>query len=138
MKSNNTRDIVNQQPPAVITLVGSSKYIEHFAVMAWLLEKERGAIVLGLHYLPPYYAACTDHQAEAEGVAEHFDELHLRKIDISDSIFVLNVNGYIGESTLREIAYAIKQGKTIEWLNSPENLETLFEQDQSPAHQVSS
>jgi len=38
--------------PKIITLCGSTRFIEHFAVMAWELEKQ-GAIVLGLHYLPP-------------------------------------------------------------------------------------
>ncbi len=85
--------------------------------MAWNLEKE-GAIVLGLHYLPPGYAAESSHQAEAEGVAAHFDELHLRKIDMSDSIFILNVNGYIGESTQREIEYAERHNKPVSYLEA--------------------
>ena len=109
--------------PIVITLCGSTRFIEHFAVMAWELEKQ-GAIVLGLHYLPPSYfegkydgdGKLVDHLAEYEGVAEHFDNLHLRKIDMSDKVFVLNVNGYIGESTEREINYAIKNGKPISYL----------------------
>ena len=46
------------------------------------------------------------------------DELHLRKIDLADSIFVLNVGGYIGESTRREINYAIAQGKRVEYLEA--------------------
>jgi hypothetical protein len=44
------------------------------------------------------------------------DMLHLRKIDISDEIFVVNVNGYIGESTKREIEYAILNGKEVSYL----------------------
>ena len=90
--------------------------------MAWELEKQ-GAIVLGLHLLPDSYfkqkniPVITDgHQAEYENVAEHFDNLHLRKIDMSDSVFVLNVEGSIGDSTKREIAYAEKLGKPITYL----------------------
>ncbi|MCP4259126.1 MAG: hypothetical protein GY774_16700 [Planctomycetes bacterium] len=87
--------------------------------MAYLLEKE-GFIVLGLHYLPPGYfegrETVPDHIAEDEGVAEHFDNLHLRKIDISDSIYVLNVGGYIGKSTKREIDYAKKIDKPVSYL----------------------
>ena len=42
--------------------------------------------------------------------------MHLRKIDIADEIYVINVDGYIGESTKREIAYAEKTGKKVNYL----------------------
>jgi len=105
--------------PRIITLCGSTRFIECFAIMAWELEKQ-GAIVLGLHYLPASYFAEGDivesHLAEHEKVAVHFDELHLRKIDLSDSIYVLNVDGYIGESTAREIKYAENIGLSVSYL----------------------
>lgn len=41
------------------------------------------------------------------------DELHKRKIDLADYVYVLNVNGYIGSSTRSEIDYAIAHGKPI-------------------------
>ena len=65
-----------------------------------------------------------DHGGEALGqdVAERLDELHLRKIDLSDRVFVLNVDGYIGESTRREIEYAIAIGKPLSYLE-PEKVE---------------
>jgi len=44
------------------------------------------------------------------------DELHLRKIDLADEVLVLNVGGYIGESTRKEIAYATSIGKPIHYL----------------------
>ena len=44
------------------------------------------------------------------------DEIHLRKIDLSDEIFVINVGGYIGESTQKEIGYAKAKGKAIGYL----------------------
>ena len=44
------------------------------------------------------------------------DDMHKRKIDMSDSIFVINVGGYIGESTKSEIEYAMKHGKTVRYL----------------------
>ena len=44
------------------------------------------------------------------------DDMHLRKIDMADEIFVVNVGGYIGESTRREIAYAEKIEKKINYL----------------------
>ena len=44
------------------------------------------------------------------------DDMHKRKIDMADSIFVINVGGYIGESTKSEIAYALEHGKKVEYL----------------------
>ena len=40
-------------------------------------------------------------------------EAHFKKIELSDAIFVVNVNNYIGESTKLEIEYAKKLGKEI-------------------------
>jgi hypothetical protein len=44
------------------------------------------------------------------------DDMHKRKIDMSDEIFVINVGGYIGDSTKSEIEYAKKHGKKINYL----------------------
>ena len=101
--------------PTIICLCGSSRFIDHFAVMAWELEKG-GAIALGLHLLPQSYTDHGDHLAEHEGVAKVMDELHLRKIDLADRVLVLNVDGYIGDSTRREIAYAEQHGKPVGYL----------------------
>ena len=46
--------------------------------------------------------------------------MHLRKIDLADEIFVINVGGYIGESTRREIEYAEDTGKKINYLEKPD------------------
>lgn len=42
-------------------------------------------------------------------------ELHFRKIDRSDEIFVIDVNGYIGDSTRAEIEYASSHGKKVRY-----------------------
>ena len=47
---------------------------------------------------------------------EMLDDMHKRKIDMSDEIFVINVGGYIGESTKSEIDYAIKNNKKVNYL----------------------
>jgi len=44
------------------------------------------------------------------------DDMHKRKIDMADSIFVINVGGYIGESTRSEIEYAKKNGRGVQYL----------------------
>jgi hypothetical protein len=50
------------------------------------------------------------------GTKEMLDDMHLRKIDMADEIFVINVGGYIGESTNREIAYAEKTSKKVNYM----------------------
>lgn len=47
---------------------------------------------------------------------EMLDDMHKKKIDMADSIYVINVGGYIGDSTRSEIAYAEDTGKKIEYL----------------------
>ena len=44
------------------------------------------------------------------------DDMHKRKIDMADEIFVINIGGYIGESTASEIEYARSTGKTVRYL----------------------
>lgn len=44
------------------------------------------------------------------------DDMHKRKIDMADSIFVINVDGYIGDSTRSEIEYAKNNGKEVRYL----------------------
>jgi len=96
------------------------------AVFAWELEKG-GRIVLSLHLLPTWYPQLrADHQAEAEGVADAMDELHKRKIDLADEIFVMNIGGYIGSSTRSEIVYACEHGKLARYLEPVETITSAF------------
>ena len=103
-------------PPEIVCLCGSSRYVAEMAIIAWALERDEGVIVLGLHLLPQWYTSQRDHQAEHEDVGAHMDELHLRKIDLAGRVLVVNIDGYIGESTQREIAYAERQNKPIRYL----------------------
>jgi len=102
--------------PKIIVLCGSTRFIELFAVCAWLIERDEGAITMGLHLLPAWYPDVPiDHLAECEGVKEKLDTLHLRKIDLADEIFVVNFLDYIGESTRNEILYAQGLRRPIRW-----------------------
>ena len=105
--------------PKIVCLCGSSRFVDIMAVVAWLLEKDEGKIAMGLHLLPRWYPDAPEHHlAEAEGVAEQMDELHLRKIDIADEIFVIDWTDYIGESTSKEIRYAKDNGVPIRYLTN--------------------
>ncbi len=99
----------------IVVMSGSSRFCDVMAVCAWFIEREERAMTMGLHLLPTWYPCQDDHQAEAEGVAEAMDALHLRKIDVCDELFVVNVGDYIGDSTRREIEYAQAHGKPIRW-----------------------
>lgn len=102
--------------PKIVTICGSSRFIDIMAVCGWIIERDEGAIVLSLHPLPRWYCgAVDDHMAEHQGVAEHMDWLHFRKIEMSDEIFVVNAKGYIGDSTRNEISYAEKIGRPIRY-----------------------
>lgn len=46
------------------------------------------------------------------------DELHKRKIDLADRVLIVNVGGYIGESTRGEIEYATSRGKRVDYLET--------------------
>ena len=99
--------------PAIACLCGSTRFMETFFEVGWGLTL-LGKIVLSVGVCKH----AKDHGAEALGpdVVAKLDELHLRKIDLADEVWVLNVGGYIGESTAREIAYAIETGKPVNYL----------------------
>ncbi len=56
---------------------------------------------------------------EAPATKRRLAGLHMRKIDLADQVLILNVGGYIGESTRAEVEYAAAQGKTIDYLEAP-------------------
>ena len=112
-KKNEQEQIVSNRPK-VIVLCGSTRFIDHMAVKAWELEK-KGNIVLGPHLLPLWYCKKAAHLAEEQGVKIQMDELHLRKIDMADGVYIINPDGYIGESTQREIEYALDNGVPVEY-----------------------
>ena len=101
--------------PPIICLCGSTRFMEAFFVAGWRFTLE-GIIVLSIGVCKH----ANDHGGEALGqdVADKLDELHLRKIDLADSVFVLNVDGYIGESTRKEIEYAKSKNKPIRYLQA--------------------
>ena len=104
------------QKPKIVVICGSSKFVELMAVCEWLIERDEHAITMGLSLLPAWYPDCpSGHLAEQEGCAKEMDELHLRKIDLADEIFVVDWSNYIGESTSNEIKYAETHGKGVRY-----------------------
>jgi len=101
--------------PTVVCLCGSTRFADAFHE-ANLKETLAGKIVLSFGC---DFKSDTDLLLAGELTAEdkaRLDELHLRKIDLADEVLILNVGGYVGESTRREFRYAIEHGKHIRWL----------------------
>jgi len=61
------------------------------------------------------WSICTSSDAY-EGTKSMLDDMHKRKIDMADEIFVINVGGYLGESTRGEIEYAKSRGMVVRYL----------------------
>ena len=96
----------------VITLCGSTRFREEFLEAQKRLTLE-GNIVISVGL----FGHSGDEEVWAPGTKEMLDDMHKRKIDMADEIFVINVGGYIGESTRSEIAYARATGKAVHYLD---------------------
>lgn len=101
----------NHKRMKVVILCGSTRFKEQFLEAQKRLTLE-GCIVISVGL----FGHSGDEEVWEPGTKEMLDEMHLRKIDMADEIFVINVGGYIGESTRREIAYAERAGKKINYL----------------------
>lgn len=95
----------------VITLCGSTRFKEQFLEVQKRLTLA-GNIVISVGL----FGHSGDDEVWTKGTKEMLDDMHKRKIDMADGIYVINVGGYIGESTLSEINYARRMGKAIEYL----------------------
>lgn len=102
----------------VITLCGSTRFKNEFMEVQKRLTLE-GNIVISVGLF--------GHSGDSEAwenmdegtltkTKEMLDDMHKRKIDMSDEIFVINVGGYIGDSTRSEIEYAKAHGKDVRYL----------------------
>ena len=95
----------------VITLCGSTKFKEEYTKAQKELTLQ-GNIVISVGL----FGHAGDAEVWSEGTKEMLDDMHKRKIDMADEIFVINVGGYIGSSTRSEIEYATNQGKKVGYL----------------------
>ena len=102
----------------VITLCGSTRFKDEFYEAQKRLTLE-GNIVISVGLF--------GHSGDSEvwdgmdegtisKTKEMLDDMHKRKIDMADGIYVINVGGYIGDSTRSEIEYAKALGKSVDYL----------------------
>ena len=101
----------------VVTLCGSTRFKEQFMEAQKRLTLE-GNIVISVGL----FGHAGDQEVwdgMDEGTLsktkEMLDDMHKRKIDMADEIYVINVGGYIGDSTRSEIQYAEEHGKNVRY-----------------------
>ena len=97
----------------VITLCGSTKFKEQF-IQAQKELTLQGNIVISVGL----FGHSGDNEVWTEGTKEMLDDMHKRKIDMADAIYVINVGGYIGSSTKSEIEYAKQHGREVYYLEN--------------------
>lgn len=125
---------LNPEKPEVVCLCGSTRFWKEFQEANYKLTME-GKIVLTVGFYP--------HIEKREGVSEggnrwyeviehkggenvgctpeqkvELDKLHFKKIEMADRTHILNVGGYIGESTRNEINHARSLGKPVTYLEN--------------------
>lgn len=105
-----------EQNMKVITLCGSTRFKDEFDQMNSKLTLE-GNIVFSCEVF-----GHSINREITEDEKRMLDEIHLKKIDMSDEIFVINKDNYIGESTSKEIAYAKNTGKAVSYFQNPNTL----------------
>lgn len=89
-----------------IAICGSMRFEKQMQSIAFMLETKYGMNALQCVYN-------TDKKALTESEIETLENAHLRKIELSDAVYVVDIDGYIGEQVSKEIGYAKSLGKEI-------------------------
>jgi hypothetical protein len=112
------RVVFEKSVPKIVCLCGSTKFYPEFQ-KANYQETGKGNIVLTvgffMHKPETVHGETLGLKSPEQKVM--LDELHKRKIDLSDEILVIDIGGYIGESTRSEIDYALSHGKSVRYIS---------------------
>lgn len=95
----------------VITLCGSTKFKDDF-----IREQKRLTLEGNIVLTVGMFGHSGDNEVWTENTKAMLDDMHKRKIDMADEIFVINKGGYIGSSTKSEIEYALKTNKKVVYM----------------------
>lgn len=98
----------------IITLCGSTRFKDEFIAEQKRLTLE-GNIVISVGL----FGHSGDEEVWSDKTKEMLDDMHKRKIDLADEIFVINPGGYLGRSTISEIEYAKQTLKPVKYLEKP-------------------
>lgn len=107
--------LIVQLKPRIVAIIGSTRF-KQFHLGVAQRETLKGNIVLIAGFFHH-----VDNFPITDQIKENIDELMLRKIELADSVFVVNVNGYLGETTKEGIEYARRLEKPIEFLEPLDN-----------------
>jgi len=106
-----------QDRPKIVCLCGSTRFVDIYNEYRKIFTL-KGYIVLSIEIVTTQ-SQKDDPQFSNTELKKMLDELHKRKIDLADEVFIINKGGYIGESTLSEINYALQHQKPISYLEQP-------------------
>ena len=97
----------------VVTLCGSTRFKNEFMEVQKQLTLEGNIVISVGLFGHSGDSAVWENMDEGTltKTKEMLDDMHKRKIDMADEIFVINVNGYIGDSTRSEIEYEKAHGR---------------------------
>ena len=101
--------------PIITTLCGSTRFKDEIRAADARLTMA-GELVISMGVFGHVDMPDRDWTTGGNDDKRMLDELHRRKIDIADRVLVINVDGYIGESTRGEIEYAESLGKRVDYL----------------------
>ena len=109
---------MREDKPKLICLCGSLRFKKIFG------EVELSHVLNGYIVLTP---CCMYVDAErTDSFMEHksqFDKMHFAKIELADEVYIINENGYIGDSTRNELNYALSLHKPIKWHRQLPNMD---------------
>lgn len=114
-----TRGDIGLIRPPIVTICGSTRFKEAHLEAMKMLEDEGYAVFMVGCFMHADGVPVTPEQKVA------YDLLHRQKVEMSDWIYVLNVDGYIGESTANEIRHARRHGVGVRFLE-PDKVPSEF------------
>ena len=90
----------------VVTICGSMRFEDQMKRIAFELETKKEMCVIQCVY-------DVDNKTLSEKDIESLNNTHMKKIEISDAIYVVDIDGYVGEQVQKEIEYAKVLGKEV-------------------------
>lgn len=116
-----------EERPVIVCLCGSTRFYQAFQEANYR-ETMAGKIVLSVGFYRPSPQSEAERERHEGTHGETWgctpeqkialDKLHFRKVEMADEVLILNVGGYIGESTRNELNHAIGMGKIIRYLEA--------------------
>lgn len=96
----------------IVTLCGSAKFKKYFGIVNSNLQKEGYLVFMPDSFNITNFDLLDEHQIHA------LHKIHEDKMMISDVMYFINVDGYIGEDTLRELKFCVDNNLTIKLMYS--------------------